>query len=74
MKTNTIKYVLIIGLLCIALTGNASYYLYADYDDIQDIGDIAVIEKRFNQYWFIMIVGLILIIGGYYLYRKVRYQ
>lgn len=56
------------------LNNNASYYLYADYDDIQDIGNIAVIEKRFNQYWFIIIVGLILIIGGYYLYRKVRYQ
>ena len=56
------------------LNNNASYYLYASYDDIQDIGDIEVIEKRFNQYWFIIVVGLILIIGGYFLYRKVRYQ
>ena len=56
------------------LNNNASYYLYADYDDIQDIGDIAAIEKRFNQYWLIIVICLILIIGGYYLYRKVRYQ
>jgi len=56
------------------LNNNASYYLYASYDDIQDIGDIEVLEKKFNQYWFIIIVGLILIIGGYFLYRTVRYK
>jgi len=56
------------------LNNNASYYLYADYDDIQDLGDIEVLEKKFNQYWFILIVSLILIIGGYFLYRKVRYK
>jgi len=58
----------------ITLNSNASYRFYADYDDIQDIGDIEVLEKRFNQYWFIIVVSLIIIIGGYYLYRKVRYQ
>lgn len=56
------------------LNNNASYYLYASYDDIQDIGDIEVLEKKFNQYWFIIIVGLILVIGGYFLYRTVRYK
>jgi len=54
------------------LNNNASYYLYADYDDIQDLGDVEVLEKKFNQYWFIIIVGLILIIGVYYLYRQVK--
>jgi hypothetical protein len=56
------------------LNNNASYYLYASYDGIQDIGDIEVLEKKFNQYWFIIIVGLILLIGGYFLYRTVRYK
>jgi hypothetical protein len=55
------------------LNNNASYYLYADYDDIQDIGDVEVLEKKFNQYWFIIVVGLIIVIGLYYIYRKVRY-
>jgi phosphate/sulfate permease len=56
------------------LNSNASYYLYADYDDIQDLGSLETVEKRFNQYWFIIIVGLIMIIGLYYLYRTVRYK
>lgn len=32
MKTNTIKYILLVGLLCIALTGNASAVYYNIYD------------------------------------------
>lgn len=53
------------------LNNNASYYLYADYDTIQDFGDVEVLEKKFNQYWLIIVVILIIIIAGYYLYRQV---
>jgi len=54
------------------LNNNASYLLYADYDRIRDIGDVVVLEKRFNQYWYILIIAFILIIAGYYLYRTVK--
>lgn len=58
----------------ITLNSNASYRFYADYDDIQDFGDIEMIEKKFNQYWLILIIGLVVLIGVYAIYRKVRYQ
>ena len=58
----------------ITLCSNASYRFYADYDDIQDLGSVETIERKFNQYWFIVIVGLILLIGAYFIYRTVRYK
>lgn len=46
------------------LTNNASYKIYADYMDIKDLQDVEIIEERFNQWWVIILIGIIFIIGG----------
>lgn len=56
----------------ISLNSNASYRFYAEYNDIQDIGDVEVIEKKFNQYWLIILVGLIFIIALFVVWRVIK--
>jgi len=56
----------------IILNNNASYIVYADYDNIRAYtdGDI-ILEKVFN-WWNVVLYGLILIIGIYGIYRILR--
>lgn len=43
------------------LNNNASYYLYATLPPLSDLSSETV-EKKINQYWYIAIIGIILII------------
>ena len=54
----------------ITLNSEASYCLYASYDDISGL-TTETIEKKINQYWFIGILLFILIIFGIVIIRKV---
>jgi len=53
------------------LNSNASYYIYASYSDL-DALSTKTIEKRINQYWFITILIVILIILGLKLYKVIK--
>jgi hypothetical protein len=43
------------------LNNNASYYLYASKPPLSDLSSETV-EKKINQYWYIAIIGIILIL------------
>lgn len=56
---------------CIMLQNNASYYIYADYQDIRELESVEMVKERFNQWWMILLMVLILLIGLYAGYRMV---
>ena len=43
------------------LNNNASYYLYATTPPLSDLSS-EIIEKKINQYWYIAIIGIIIIL------------
>lgn len=42
------------------LNNNASYYFYADYDNIQDYTDVEKVKDKFNIWWIYIFIGTIL--------------
>lgn len=56
----------------IAINDKASYRLYAEYNDIQNFGSIDYVEKKFNQWWFVSIIILLLLIGAITIYRVIK--
>lgn len=55
-----------------SLNDNASYKLYATYNDNMDLGSVEYVENKFNQWWFIVIIVIILLIAGVKLYRVIK--
>ncbi len=53
------------------LNNNASYYLYADYDSISDLKDTEKLKDKFNQWWILIFVGGLIIIGIVTIIKKV---
>jgi hypothetical protein len=51
---------------------SCNYSLYANYDEIRDITDVAEIEKKFNQWWLVVLVVLVFLIIGIKVYRGVK--
>lgn len=51
---------------------NASYYLYAEYQDIMILESEEEVKKLVNEYWLIAIVVVIIIIGLYTTLRIIR--
>ena len=47
----------------IYLNESLSYTVYASYDELRDFGDIDIIEEKFNQWWLIVVIGILLLIG-----------
>lgn len=43
------------------LNNNASYYLYASKPPLSDLSS-DMVEKKINQYWYIAIIGIIIIL------------
>jgi hypothetical protein len=56
----------------IYLPKNASYYLYAEYQDITILESEEGVKKLVNEYWLIAIVGVIIIVGLYTALRIIR--
>ena len=53
------------------LNNNASYYLYADYDSISDLKDVEKIKDKFNQWWILIFIVAVIIIGIITIFKKV---
>lgn len=53
------------------LNNNASYYLYADYDRISDLGDVEKIKSKFNSWWIYVFIGAIVVILFVIIFKKV---
>lgn len=47
----------------IMLNNNASYRIYASYNEIRDITDVETVKKKFNQWWLIIVIFVVLLIG-----------
>jgi|LGVF01.2.fsa_nt_gb hypothetical protein len=56
----------------IILNNNASYIVYADYDNIRDFSNADIILEKVFNWWNVVLYGLILIIGAYGVYRIIR--
>jgi len=56
----------------IVLNNNASYIVYADYDNILDYTDADIILEKVFNWWNVALYGLILIIGAYGVYSIIR--
>jgi len=46
----------------IMLNKNASYRIYASYNTYRELTNVETVKKRFNQWWLIIFVGIILLI------------
>jgi len=46
----------------IMLPNNASYRIYASYNTYREFTEVETVKKRFNQWWLIIFVGLIIFI------------
>lgn len=55
----------------ITLNSNASYYIYAEYIDRDNLKSEEFIREGLNQYWLIFLVFIILLIGLYTIIRMV---
>ena len=53
------------------LNGNASYRIYASYDNIRDLGDVEVVKQKFNQWWLILVIGLVILMVGVKVYKVI---
>jgi hypothetical protein len=53
------------------LNNNASYKIYATPDTLQGI-TVEKIEKRFNQYWFVGILIIIILVVGIKIWRELK--
>ena len=53
------------------LNGNASYRIYASYDHIRDLGDVNIVKQKFNQWWLILVIGLVILMFGAKIYKVI---
>ena len=53
------------------LNGNASYRIYASYDHIRDLGDVDTMKQKFNQWWLILVIGLVILMFGAKIYKVI---
>ena len=53
------------------LNGNASYRIYASYDHIRDLGDVEVVKQKFNQWWLILVIVLVILMIGVKVYKVI---
>ncbi|MGB9497589.1 MAG: hypothetical protein ACKVE3_06960 [Dissulfuribacterales bacterium] len=45
----------------IMLNNNATYRIYASYNTYRDLSDVETVKNRFNQWWLIIIIGIIVL-------------
>ena len=53
------------------LNGNASYRIYASYDHVRDLGDVEVVKQKFNQWWLILVIALVILMFGAKIYKVI---
>ena len=47
------------------------YSLYASYDHVRDLGDVDVVKQKFNQWWLIIVIALVIIMFGAKIYKVI---
>ena len=53
------------------LNGNASYRIYASYDHIRDLTDVDTMKHKFNQWWLILVIALVILMFGAKIYKVI---
>ena len=53
------------------LNGNASYRIYASYDHIRDLTDVDTMKHKFNQWWLILVIVLVILMFGAKIYKVI---
>ena len=53
------------------LNGNASYRIYASYDHVRDLGDANIVKQKFNQWWLIIVIALVILTVGVKVYKVI---
>ena len=53
------------------LNGNASYRIYASYDHIRDLTDVDTMKHKFNQWWLIIVIALVIMMVGVKVYKVI---
>ena len=53
------------------LNGNASYRIYASYDHIRDLTDVDTMKHKFNQWWLILVIALVIMMVGVKVYKVI---
>ena len=53
------------------LNGNASYRIYASYDHIRDLTDVDTMKHKFNQWWLIIVIVLVILMVGVKVYKVI---
>ena len=53
------------------LNGNASYRIYASYDHIRDLTDVDTMKHKFNQWWLIIVIALVILMVGVKVYKVI---
>jgi len=56
----------------IMLNKNASYRIYASYNTYREFTDVETVKKRFNQWWLIVIVAIMIIVIMIKVYKVIR--
>lgn len=47
----------------IYLNETLNYNMYASYDEWRSLANLDIVEEKFNQWWIVIIVGIIILIG-----------
>ena len=47
------------------------YSLYASYSHIRDLGDVEVVKQKFNQWWLILVIALVILMVGVKVYKVI---
>ena len=47
------------------------YSLYATYDHVRDLGDVDVVKQKFNEWWLIIVIALVILMIGVKIYKVI---
>jgi len=54
------------------LNNNASYYIYADYNGIRDLGDPDIVIDKIQTWWYVIIYLLLIIVTVMAIWKVIR--
>lgn len=54
------------------LNNNASYYIYADYNAIRDLGDPDIVINKIQSWWYVIIYLILMIVTIMAVWKVVR--
>ena len=54
------------------LNNNASYYIYADYNDIRDLGDPDIVIDKIQTWWYVIIYLILMIVTIFGIWKVIK--